>query len=235
MTNTEEYNVNFFKPQSDHAKVNKKLISILAVIWFLAVFGFQALLIIFNEPTEEKAYTDFQSVWPAVVNAQETSVDTKQLFSRSLLSVLGKNIAVKDNHKAILKESLTWSVYTSIPDTVRQIMETTPNKSSIAAAINAIGLNDQGFDEIMIDLLPSSLVKAESDQLSAEIKVALPGIMELYLIHNRSALTDTIFLGFPFHYWYTAQFLLILFVVLCLTYALIIDRTNKKYNFVEEA
>ena len=49
MTNSEDYNVNFFKPLSDHAKTNKKLIATLAIIWFCAVFGFQALLMILNE------------------------------------------------------------------------------------------------------------------------------------------------------------------------------------------
>lgn len=235
MTKHEEYSVNFFKPLSDHAKANKKLISILAIIWFVAVFGFQGLLILLNEPTPEPAYDDFNSVWQAVVENQEISVESKQLFSRSLLSVLGKNIAVSDNHKAILKSSLTWSVYTNMSDSVRQVMETEPNANSIATAAKVIGLSEQGFDKIMTDLLPFSLIKADSDQLSDEVKAALPGIMELYLVHNRSTLTDTTFIGFPFHYWYTAQFLLILFVVLCLIYALVIDRLNKKHEFVEES
>ena len=86
----------------------------------------------------------------------------------------------------------------------------------------------------MKDLLPSSLVKVESSALSDESKQALPEIMELYLIHNQSFLTDFKFLGFPFHYWYTAQFLLILFVLLCLYYAVSIDRMNEEYEFVEE-
>jgi putative solute:sodium symporter small subunit len=54
--------------------------------------------------------------------------------------------------------------------------------------------------------------------------------MELYLIHNRSVLTDTIFLGFPFHYFYTAVFLLILFVGLCWLYCVRTDMFNKKYG-----
>lgn len=235
MANTEDYNVNFFKPLSDHAKANKSLISILALIWFFAVFGFHALMIIFNEPTPEKAYTEFQSVWPTVVENQDSTFEANKTFARSLLSVLGKNIAVKDDHKKILKSALTWSVISALPDSVRFVMATEPNNESIALAKSTIGLAEEGFDKIMVDLLPFSLVKAESIELSAEVKDALPGIMELYLIHNQNFFTDFTFLGFPFHYWYTAQFLLILFVVLCLIYALIIDRMNVKHKFVEEA
>ena len=88
MTNTEEYNVNFFKPMSDHARTNKKLIATLAIIWFCAVFGFQALLLVLNKPTPEPAFTTFQNVYPEVVNHQDAALESKQQFSRSLLSVL---------------------------------------------------------------------------------------------------------------------------------------------------
>ena len=54
MTDSEKYNVNFFKPLSEHAKANKNLILVLATIWFVAVFGFQFLLMALNEPTPEK-------------------------------------------------------------------------------------------------------------------------------------------------------------------------------------
>ena len=140
-----------------------------------------------------------------------------------------------DHHKAVIKQALSSTVVSMLSESENQIIQSGANEEFIAAAKTSIGLADEGFDKIMVDLLPYSLVKVESDQLSAEVKGALPGIMELYLVHNQNALTDFNFLGFPFHYWYTAQFLLILFVVLCLVYALIIDRTSKKFNFVEEA
>jgi putative solute:sodium symporter small subunit len=54
--------------------------------------------------------------------------------------------------------------------------------------------------------------------------------MGLYLIHNRSVLTDAKFLGFPFHYFYTAVFLLILFIGLCWLYCVRTDMFNKKYG-----
>ena len=85
----------------------------------------------------------------------------------------------------------------------------------------------------MKDLLPNSLVKVQNPTLSTEVKESLPKIMELYLVHNQSFLTDFRFLGFPFHYWYTAQFLLILFVVLCLIYAVSIDKINTNHAVPE--
>ncbi len=97
-----------------------------------------------------------------------------------------------------------------------------------------IGLETKGFDRLMRSMLPTYVEDVLSSVQSDQVKEELPGVMELYLVHNQSALTDARFLGFPFHYWYTAQFLLILFVVLCLVYAKMLDHANKKFNFKEE-
>jgi putative solute:sodium symporter small subunit len=233
MTDDAQYNVNFFSPLSAHAKANKKLIVILATVWAVCVFGFQFLLMALNEPTPEPSYTSFEAVWPQVVDNPNADVAAKQDFARSILSVLGKNVALKDDHKAILSEALSWTVYSIRAASGIEPAAVAPGDEYNTAAREAIGLKDEGFDKIMIALLPSSLVDIESSELSAEAREQIPEIMSLYLIHNRSALTDTTFLGFPFHYWYTAQFLLILFVLLCLVYALATDRLNKKHDFVE--
>ena len=148
--------------------------------------------------------------------------------------MLGKNIAVKDEHKAFLQEALSWSVYSMQDESTRAVFENDPDEGTIEIAKSSIGLTTEGFDKVMSDLLPTSLLKVQSKTISAECKAAIPGIMKLYLVHNQSGLTDLRFLGFPFHYWYTAQFLLILFVLLCLTYAAVIDKMNTKYDFVEE-
>ncbi|MEN8193699.1 MAG: sodium/substrate symporter small subunit [Bacteroidota bacterium] len=234
MTNHEQYEVNFFKPLSDHAKANKKLISTLAIIWAVAVFGFHFLLIFITTPTPEQTLSDFNSVWPQVAEDTSATIEMKQVFAKSLLMVLGKNIAVKENHKTVLKESLSWTVFSMQADSVKPLYQSEPNDEVINSAAVSIGLKSEGFDKIMKDLLPTSLIKVEKTSISNESKKALPEIMELYLIHNQSFLTDFKFLGFPFHYWYTAQFLLILFVLLCLYYAFAIEKMNKKYEFVEE-
>ena len=109
-----EYDVNFFKPATKHTRVNMKLVIILVIIWAVAVFGFQFLLIILNQPTPEKSYNQFESVWPGVVENPKIDIKSKQDFSKALLMVLGKNIAVKPGHKKVLKETLSLTVYNSI-------------------------------------------------------------------------------------------------------------------------
>ncbi len=234
MTEDKRYEVNFFKPLSGHAKANRKLILILAVIWAVAVFGFQITIMILNEPTPEKSYTVFESVYPEVLNDSNADLQMKKDFSRSLISVLGKNIAVSDQHKEVLKNVLSWTVFNMQNDSMKYLFQKDLDSEAYEQAAISIGLKSEGFDKIMIDLLPYSLLKVENETLKEEYKNELPGIMKLYLVHNQNALTDFKFLGFPFHYWYTAQFLLILFVVLCLVYALVIEKTNLKHDFVEE-
>lgn len=234
MTENNTYDFNFFKPLSGHAKANRKLILILAAIWAFAVFGFQFVLILLNEPTPEKSYNVFESVYPQVLEDENAAIEMKQDFAKSIISVIGKNIAVSDQHKEVLKNVLSWTVISMQNDSMKNIFRNELNDEAYALAANSIGLKPEGFDKIMIDLLPSSLVKVDFDELKEEYKTELPGIMKLYLVHNQNALTDFKFLGFPFHYWYTAQFLLILFVILCLVYALVIEKMNIKHDFVEE-
>lgn len=234
MAKSDQYDVNFFRPRSNHAKANTKLIKVLAITWAVAVFGFQILLMIFNEPTPEKSYEVYQGVFPEVVENVNASTQMKIDFSKSLLHVLGKNIAVNDDDKLIVKKALTWSVASLQPDSMKSIFYSEPEESTFSLAAQSLNLQTSGFDKIMIDLLPTSLVKLEQDEFPAEVKSKLPGIMELYLVHNQSFLTDFNFIGFPFHYWYTAQFLLILFVILCIIYAVTIEKANKTHNFVEE-
>ncbi len=231
---SEQYEVNFFKPLSDHAKANKKLIVILATVWFVGVFGFQFLLLLLNQPTPEKSYEKFQAVYPAVVEDAAATPEMKTEFAKSLLHVLGKNVALKDNHKVVLQNSLTWTLESMQPDSVKPVYNVEPNEELFNKAATDLNLQNSGFDKIMIDLLPTSLVKLDKANFPEEYKSELPAIMELYLVHNQNFFTDFIFLGFPFHYWYTAQFLLILFVVLCIIYAVSIEKANIKHNFVEE-
>jgi putative solute:sodium symporter small subunit len=120
-----------------------------------------------------------------------------------------------------------------VADSLRGVFQNDPGPESIALAKSAIGLTDEGFDKLMSALLTTSLIKFDSVNQSVAFD-EIPNIMKLYLVHNQNFFTDFEFIGFPFHYWYTAQFLLILFVVLCLIYAVVIDRSNVKHDFVEE-
>lgn len=244
-----KYDVNFFKPKTAHARADMKMISIMVIIWAVAVFGFQFLLMLTNKATPEPAYEAFQQVWLSVENGTADASAQKQ-FSRSVLSVLGKNIAVSSADKDVLKEALCHSVNSLLPADQKAMLntyaadyakltddqvaqkETVDAQTKVVAA--SIGLADTGFDKLMIALLPTSLISENPTLLSDQSKTALPGIMKLFLVHNRSAFTDTKFLGFPFHYWYTAQFLLILFVLMCLVYAVLIDKINTKHAFTEK-
>jgi putative solute:sodium symporter small subunit len=43
-------------------------------------------------------------------------------------------------------------------------------------------------------------------------------------------LTDATFLGFPFHYWFTGQFLIFWFILLCLIFNLAVDRLTENFR-----
>ena len=237
MSDSTNFKVNFFKPLTNHARANTKLIKVLFLIWAVSVFGFQVLLMIFNKPTPEPNYVQFKKDWPSISENASATLEMRQEFSRTVLSLLGKNIALNPKHKDLLKKTLVWSIYHLLPEENRPLFLTDLKDNPENAqhtAIQAIELKEAGFDKIRIDLLPSSLMPTDVVELTADELNSLPKIFELYLVHNRSGLTDTRFLGFPFHYWYTAQFLLILFVLLCFAYAKITDKQNVKHNFIEE-
>jgi len=43
-------------------------------------------------------------------------------------------------------------------------------------------------------------------------------------------LTETVILGFPFHYWFTGQFLIVWFILLCFLFNTFVDRLTKIYQ-----
>ncbi len=222
----DRFDVNLFRPRSDHARFNMKTIFIMLIIWGTAVFGFQFLLIALQKPVAEPTFNRFEKVWSQVKAGEASNAENRE-FARSLLMVLGKNIVVKPLHKATLSSALNSTLRALAPRS-----EVAKIDAESAAAL--IELKDEGFDILIKDMLPTYVKDVNNSSISAEIKADLPGIMKLYLVHNQSVLTDTKFMGFPFHYWYTAQFLLILFVFLCLVYAKVIDSANKKFDFKEE-
>jgi putative solute:sodium symporter small subunit len=214
----------------------------MVLIWAIGVFGFQFLLIVLNKPTPEKNKATFDSVWTGVADGSAT-VEEKQAFARVTLDVLGKNIALKAPHKEALQGALSITFFNLLAEADRESVVSAitskgesglVDKAACDKVAAVIGLSGSGFDKLRADLLPSSLVVPAGDKLTADQVKAMPGIMQLYLVHNQNFFTDLKFLGFPFHYWYTAQFLLIMFVLLCLIYAVFIDKINKKYNFADE-
>ncbi len=49
-------------------------------------------------------------------------------------------------------------------------------------------------------------------------------------VSGKSFLTETQFMGFPFHWWYSAQFLIGLFIFLCYVYCKFIDKLESEYD-----
>lgn len=186
-----------------------------------------------------------------------TSEQEKKDYINSLIAVNGKS-SVKPPHRTVLVNALTEAVFEMVSDQEKlvlseQLKELSEIKgkmnvasdadyinlrtdlNSIKSTINSIANEKTGIDPTNNKeaILPYSL-NAEAKPLSQGDIEALPGIMKLYLTHNQSFLTDTKFLGFPFHYFYTAEFLLILFVALSLIYSLRTDQLQKKFLIKEE-
>ncbi len=261
----EHYHVNFFQPGNDHSRANMKMIIVMVLIWAVGVFGFQVALMVMGKNVPEPTLATFNEVWPDIQNSSATP-EAKQKYSQTLLMVLGKNIAVSDNDKQVLKQALSSTTSELAGD---QSAELDKYIAALAAEYAKVGteeekddtkkeelnpatvaemkgkirelggsilnLSDKGYDPLLSALLPDSLLPAEEAKFTpAENGEALTGIMKKYLVHNRCGLTDAKFMGFPFHYWYTAQFLLIMFVGLCWIYTMVTDRLHKKYGFVEE-
>jgi putative solute:sodium symporter small subunit len=254
-TSNNDYNFSLFKPGSPYGRKNRDLIITLLVIWFVAVFGFQILLLIFEKPTPEKTLITFESVWEKVKTGDANDQEKKD-FINSLIAVAGKS-SVKSADKIVLNNALTWFVFEMISDPEKVVLSVqvkaladTRKKLSVAidadyaelkielarikTAINSIANEKTGIDPTNNKeaILPYAL-NTENIKLSSDEIEALPRIMKLYLTHNQSFLTDTKIFGFPFHYFYTAEFLLILFVVMCLLYSIRITQLQKRFSIKE--
>jgi len=222
----------------------------------VAIFGFQLLLLLFEEPTPEKTLITFESVWENVKTGKATEQEKKD-FVNALVDVAGKS-SVKPVNKTVLDNVLTWYVYGMVSDREKvilseQIKELVSIREKLVKAsdaeysrlqsdlitikttINSITNEKTGIDPTNNKeaILPYNL-NAENKEPSAADLEALPKIMKLYLTHNQSFLTDTKILDFPFHYFYTAEFLLILFVGICLFYSVRITQLQKKFSIKEE-
>jgi len=202
----------------------------IVVIWALAVFGFQFLLKAIEQPVPEKQLTVFNQVWPHV---KENTASKEQLqeLAGIYLNVFGRYISLRSNND--FKLCFTATVYDLLPDAERQAFldltkKELPERKALSSGIAAsIGL-EKG--SILAEALPYAMVPYDGNPVDPALMNAIPQIMEKHLVHNRSVLTDTKFLGFPFHYFYTANLLLILFVALCLIYCRLMDGIVAKHG-----
>jgi len=237
-----DYNISFFKPTTPLAKFNRNLILGLFSIWAVAIFGFQIWLKVIEKPTPENAYKQYEMVWEKV-KTNKASTEEKQIFIKSALSVLGK-VTIKESDRFFLNSSVNKLTISLVPES---------EKVAFIDKVNAFKdkkFGEEGYQVQKMDLsiisakyigvepysleaklIPLELIAAQSSKISIK---EIEAIMAKYLIHNQSYLTDTTFLGFPFHYFYTSEFLLFLFVGLCLYYCIATDRAMKRLGIEEE-
>jgi hypothetical protein len=256
MESPDQFNFSLFTPRNLHGKKNRNVILSMLAIWAVAVFGFQFLLRIVEKPKPEKALEMFESTWSVVSSTDIKTVDYKT-FLHSLVLVRGKNI-VKAEDQLVITAAISYVMFNVVPDSIRSVMinaisEIRDLKGQLSVAkdqkyldlklliaeknkvISSLGELYSGFKEgsLELSLLTGSLQEKFPSSLNDASFANLPAIMKLYLTHNQSFLTDSKFLGFPFHYFYTAVFLLILFVGLCIIYNIMIEWRLGKEGIVE--
>lgn len=241
-----DYHISIFKPTTDSARRNRNMIVQFVLIWAVAIFGFQILLKILEKPTPEPAYTVYETYWDDI-QAGNLQITNLQNVSQSALSVLGK-VAIDPGHRQALDNAVSWMAY-NIADSVQKQKLIVAVKEFEDIAAVTLNITDDTYVAKKNQLIPVLREIFNLHPLDVRGKIAALEVksslmesfdvdsrkifeeaMELYLIHNRSVLTDTKFLGFPFHYFYTAVFLLILFIGLCWLYCVRTDMFNKKYG-----
>lgn len=239
---TNDYHISFFKPTTKAAKLNRDIVLFLFCIWAVAIFGFQIALKVLGKPVPEKAYTEFTNVWEGVRSGSPTDAELK-VFAQTCLSVLGKNF-IDPEHRTALDNGLSNALMLLAPVEEKEILkqkvrafeelkagittitdpryvEADRELESMAAPI--IGLSGR---DVRSTLISAELASSMMDGVSPENMKVIPEAMSLYLIHPQSFLTDGRIFGFPFHYFYSAVFLLVLFVGLCWLYCVRTDRRD---------
>jgi len=246
---TEEYRISFFKPTTQQALENRNLIVKLFIIWAVGIFGFQIALKILEKPVPEDALIAFSAAWENIESGNATPYDY-QSAGRSMVQAMGKSTLKADQYAA-LQDGVGWvlaNVYpeSEIDELQKDVQKINVLKEEITSLLDenyletkeviiskaapALGI---GEGTLLAQLLAIGL-DDDMVNLSNEHKAKIPDIMGLYMTHNRSVLTDTIFLGFPFHYFYTAVFLLAFFIGLCWYYCYRTDKLHAKLNFLEK-
>lgn len=249
-------NFSIFKPLNEYGRKNRNMVLTMLLIWFIGVFGFQVLLKVLESPVKETSFTSFNNSLENARNGFTDDNKTKE-FIQSLTLITGKSV-IKADDKKIINHGLSLAVYSLLPEDqwselnaniadTKEIHEKLATaseiefielKNSLKEKIDKIGLivnKAAGFEpnSLEAELLPYNIVPVESTLADATTWKKLQNKVEFYTTHFQSKLTDIKFLGFPFHYFYTGVFLLVMFVSLCLIYCIVTQRLQKRYNVVE--
>ena len=241
-----DYHISFFKPTTDNAKRNRNIVVQFVLIWAVAIFGFQILLKILEKPTPEPAFNVYET-YRSNIQSDNMSIEAMKNVGQSALSVLGK-ISIQPDLKLALENAVSWMAY-NIADSIQkeeltkvlaefeQIALTTDvitNEAYLAKKNELVPILQNIFqlhpNDVRSKIAVHEVKSALLYSFDAENREKVDKAMNKYLIHNQSFLTDMKFLGFPFHYFYTAVFLLVLFVGLCWLYCVRIDTFHKKYG-----
>lgn len=246
---TEDYKISFFRPATQQALKNRNLIVKLFISWAVAIFGFQVLLKVIEKPVPEEALITFNTAWDNIGSGDESVADY-QALAQTMIQVMGKIIIHPDDYTA-LKDATGWAISMVLPEDDLAVLQGYVQSLHVLRG-EIVSLQDERYMEtksLIISIAAPALNIGEGTLLaqllaigldddlshfSEEHRKNLPGIMSLYLTHNRSVLTDTIFLGFPFHYFYSAVFLLVFFIGLCWIYCYRTDKLHAKLNFIEQ-
>lgn len=226
---SDKYDINFFTPHTPFLKDATRLIWIGMIIWGVMTYGSQILFKIAEKPTPEAGYTVYEKVYPKL-KANTATQEELVSISKVYLALVGKSIPLQKN--AGLKNAFTSTVHELLPDAQKDQLITTAaaaekdKKVDTAFIVAALGISG---NEAMKAAVPYALAPLDLNKKSTT-SAGIPAIMDKFLIHNQSVFTDTIFLGFPFHYIYSALILLTSFVLICLIYCRAIDKVMKKYD-----
>ena len=246
MAESKDYNTNFFFPNSAFAKENNRLIAIIVIIWALAVFGFHGWMKVIEKETPEPGHDTYMAAVEAL-KADTASVQQKQDVAKVYLMLMGKYIALRGDaaflqtdakDEDIVKPTTLQNAFTvlanellSVGQKVNDLLpgklkkdeepETTRYKELSDKVAMAVNLKDGKFDAILTTFIPYAVTDVATEKVDYD---KMTGIMDKHLIHYRSFLTDTKFLGFPFHYFYSAVFSMVLFCGLCIFYCVVADK-----------
>ncbi|MFO7574987.1 MAG: hypothetical protein R6W67_07500 [Bacteroidales bacterium] len=249
MVETEDYKISFFRPTTDRARLNRNLTLKLFIAWAVAIFGFQVLLKIIEKPVPEEGLMSFSAAWEKI-EAEAAGITDFQNAAVPIVQVMGKS-SLKAEEYEVLRDALGWIVARVIPDDeLKELQEEVIHLNLLRNQITSLKDEEYLKAKEIVGMKAGSVLGLEGGSLlsqllplgldndlinvSPENKIKVPGIMNTYMIHNRSVLTDTIFLGFPFHYFYTAVFLLIFFIGLCWFYCYRTDKVHARLNFTEQ-
>lgn len=249
MNEKNNYHISFFRPTTQRAKTNRNTVLWLVGIWAIGIFGFQFFLRAIEKPTPEPELLAFNEVWASVKNNSATDAELRT-FSKSVLHVAGK-VFINSKDRLAINNGLSWALNELADSAQQSSLEQALIEFETKADQN-LAVSDQDYvrakqklgalassiiglpaNSVLASILPLELKSDASSEFTMENKVIIENCMPKYLIHNRSVLTDTRFLGFPFHYFYTAVFLLILFIGLCYAYCVRVDSYNNKMDIAE--